>query len=390
MRISCPDATGLGVDLMRVLLDFGLRIIRADISTDGTWCFLVLVVTLSSGVPPRWNLLKSRLQEICPADSEALRNLVRTTSRELQQPFTVHVSGYDRQGMLHALTHSLWEADTSVFKAHVTTDAAGEALDVFWLYDNRNELPQPHRVLEICDRIKGALGPDVKCLVQAAPRTGDPYDSFEGSGHILPRLPCKDALSSRNLRAIVERKAENSGSGTGSGYGSSNDLSASDEPAPLYSPLSPFSAAATADVAVDVDNTTSSSYTMITLRCQDRKGLLYDLFLKLKEVDVRVAYGRVAVDPAEGTSTVELFVQDVGGGRITDEELLRELTGRLRTAAALPVRIEVHDVMSGAATELTVAAPVDAGHRGRPRVTFDVTQGLSSAGVGVYSADGEA
>lgn len=35
VRISCPDATGLGVDLTRVLLDFGLRILRGDISTDG-------------------------------------------------------------------------------------------------------------------------------------------------------------------------------------------------------------------------------------------------------------------------------------------------------------------------------------------------------------------
>ena len=31
----------------------------------------------------------------------------------------------------------------------------------------------------------------------------------------------------------------------------------------------------------------------------------------------------------------------------------------------------------------------DSGGRGRPRVTFDVTQGLSAAGVGVFMADGE-
>lgn len=49
VRISCPDATGLGVDLSRVLLDFGLRILRGDISTDGKWCFLIFRVQLSSG-----------------------------------------------------------------------------------------------------------------------------------------------------------------------------------------------------------------------------------------------------------------------------------------------------------------------------------------------------
>lgn len=35
-----------------------------------------------------------------------------------------------------------------------------------------------------------------------------------------------------------------------------------------------------------------------------------------------------------------------------------------------------------------VTANIDSGGRGRPRVTFDVTQGLSAAGVGVFMADG--
>lgn len=44
VRISCPDATGLGCDIARMLLDFGLRILTGDLSTDGTWCYLVFVV----------------------------------------------------------------------------------------------------------------------------------------------------------------------------------------------------------------------------------------------------------------------------------------------------------------------------------------------------------
>ena len=45
VRISCPDATGLGCDIARMLLDFGLRILTGDLSTDGTWCYLVFVVS---------------------------------------------------------------------------------------------------------------------------------------------------------------------------------------------------------------------------------------------------------------------------------------------------------------------------------------------------------
>lgn len=53
VRISCPDATGLGVDITRVLLDFGLRVLAGDISTDGKWCFLVFKAQLSPGACER-------------------------------------------------------------------------------------------------------------------------------------------------------------------------------------------------------------------------------------------------------------------------------------------------------------------------------------------------
>ena len=61
----------------------------------------------------------------------------------------------------------------------------------------------------------------------------------------------------------------------------------------------------------------------------------------------------------------------------------------MRTAVALPLRIDLRDAFDTACTELTVTAALDSGGRGRPRVTFDVTQGLSVAGVGVFMADGE-
>ncbi len=43
------------------------------------------------------------------------------------------------------LMHTLWEADVTVFKAHITTNPASDVLDMFWIYDNRHELPDHHR-----------------------------------------------------------------------------------------------------------------------------------------------------------------------------------------------------------------------------------------------------
>ena len=466
VRINCPDATGLGVDVFRVLLDFGLRILHADVTTDGTWCLLVLVVSLSPGVPPRWQLLHARLKEVCPSDTDALRLLCPSTPKK-RSLYALHVSGYDRQGMLHALTHALWEADTSTVKVHVTTAPSGEVRDTFWLYDNREELPQAHRVLEICDRVKGALGPDVVCVIEAAPSNPvvdneidpltmappgfSPFKPTWGSaGPSLHRMSCKDTASSSNLRAIVGKRKENNGNGGGGGGGgaaSSFGDALTTTSSPTSSPGGSIDGGSSdsgsepkrtphhhhhrnggskprssqqelihstamssgggggggggssisngvvisrllpSDVAVEIDNGVSSSYTLITLRCKDRKGLLYDILLKLKEVALRVAFGRLDVDPSTGDCTADLYVQDSEYGRVEDAELVDELTQRLREAVALPVRIAVHDVMQGTATEITVAANVDVGGRGRPRVTYDVTQGLCAAGLGVACAD---
>jgi hypothetical protein len=48
VRISCPDATGLGVDIARTMLDFGLKELQGDVSTDGKWAFLIFQVRHAS------------------------------------------------------------------------------------------------------------------------------------------------------------------------------------------------------------------------------------------------------------------------------------------------------------------------------------------------------
>ena len=54
VRISCPDATGLGCDFARLLLDFGLRIL------DGA---PPSCVALTPGVPRPWRGPLTRRQD---------------------------------------------------------------------------------------------------------------------------------------------------------------------------------------------------------------------------------------------------------------------------------------------------------------------------------------
>ena len=50
------------------------------------------------------------------------------------------------------LMHVLWEADVSVFKAHITTGPSDKVLDLFWIYDNKKELPENHRLASCAQR----------------------------------------------------------------------------------------------------------------------------------------------------------------------------------------------------------------------------------------------
>ncbi|KAG9160490.1 hypothetical protein Leryth_008877 [Lithospermum erythrorhizon] len=48
ITVNCPDKTGLGCDLCRILLFFSLSIVRVDVSTDGKWCYIVFWVAEDS------------------------------------------------------------------------------------------------------------------------------------------------------------------------------------------------------------------------------------------------------------------------------------------------------------------------------------------------------
>ncbi|KAJ0818294.1 putative ACT domain-containing protein ACR1-12 [Helianthus annuus] len=102
ITINCPDKTGLGCDLCRTILFFGLSIVRGDVSTDGKWCYIVFWVMGKKGTI--WSLLKKRLLEACPSVLSA--NTLMFYRPESQPPkpadvFLLKFCCHDRHGLLH-------------------------------------------------------------------------------------------------------------------------------------------------------------------------------------------------------------------------------------------------------------------------------------------------
>eukprot|EP00891_Asterochloris_glomerata_P008160 jgi/Astpho2/8160/e_gw1.00120.231.1_t len=329
-----------------MLLDFGLKVLHGDMTTDGRWCFLIFkagpsawclpCVVLCPGIPAHWALLKARLEKICPS-GQAATSLWRWTSDrvEVQHPFLLQVTSYDRAGVLHDLMHTLWESNVAVFKAHITTGPSNKVLDLFWLYDNKGKAAPP----------SGSLAPCSHCQ-QRARRVWGARGCAGGQECRRVHLPALFCAGCARWSRVPEWCA----------------LGREPERCPngIRSPLQ-----------ITIDNSTTAAYSLVGIVCLDRKGLAFDLMRTLKDMNVRVAFG--SINTRARSCEADLFVQEPA---CRDSQ--QELKDRIRQAVALPVRIAIKDVYDETCTELLVTANLDSGGRGRPRVTYDVTAALNA------------
>ncbi|GJP42724.1 hypothetical protein CLOM_g2261, partial [Closterium sp. NIES-68] len=213
ITVNCPDKVGLGCDLTRIMFEFGLNVVKGDLSTDGRWCFLVfwVVPRTRSNKPIKWSLLKHRLLAACPssepvffsrpshsspasssssssssssAHSYGLPSYGITSSSSYRpsssssalavslgggggggggvnkaaaRVFLLQVQASDRCGLLNDMTQLLWELELTIHRVNVSTSPDGQAIDFFFVTDNRKELPGKHRSDQIIERVRDAL-----------------------------------------------------------------------------------------------------------------------------------------------------------------------------------------------------------------------------------------
>ncbi|MED6211990.1 ACT domain-containing protein acr10 [Stylosanthes scabra] len=348
ITVNCPDKTGLGSDLCRIILFFGLSIVRGDVSTDGKWCYIVLWVV--GREKTRWSLLKKRLIAACPSCSSA--SGISYYRSELNQPpkppdvFLLKFSCHDRRGLLHDVTEVLCELELTIKKVKVSTTPDGKVMDLFFITDTRELLHTKNRrddtIQQLTDTLKDALisieielvGPEIAACSQAS--------SF------LPTAITEDIFD-------LESHAPDQ-----SGIFTSDSIS------------------------IVMDNLLSPSHTLVQIVCQDHKGLLYDIMRTLKDYNIQISYGRFMTKP-RGKCELDLFIMQADGKKIVDSSKQKSLSARLRTELLRPLRVTV--VSRGPDTELLVANPVELSNKGRPLVFHDITLALKMLGICIFSAE---
>ncbi|KAJ4971414.1 hypothetical protein NE237_004513 [Protea cynaroides] len=347
ITVNCPDKTGLGCDLCRLILFFGLSIVRGDVSTDGKWCYIVFWVV---GKPTtRWDLLKRRLVGVCPSCiSGSVIHYYRSQLQPQKPPdfFLLKLCCFDRRGLLHDVTEVLCELELIIRKVKVSTTPDERVMDLFFITDTRELLHTKKRKEDTCDRLRGVMGDAmISCEIELA---GPEIATCSQGSSFLP-----GAATEEMFRLELPEEHSN---------GSPNAN----------------------NVSVTMDNSLSPSHTLVQVHCQDHKGLLYDIMRTLKDYNIQISYGRFFLRE-RGQCEVDLFTMQADGKKIVDPSKQNALKSRLGMEVYRPLRVAV--VSRGPDTELLVANPVELSGKGRPLVFYDITLALTILDTCIFSAE---
>ncbi|KAB5538837.1 hypothetical protein DKX38_016370 [Salix brachista] len=336
ITVNCPDKSGLGCDLCRIILEFGLHITRAGYQKLN-----------GSSAAPSVYLLK-----FCCVD---------------------------RKGLLHDVTELLTELEFTIQRLKVMTTPDGKVVDLFFITDGSTNLdpPPPNpAVLHCLSQSLGRLSL-FRELLHTKKRRDDTCgylcDVFrEYCIGCELQLAGPECDNQRNFSSLLNLAvAEELFSCELSGKESCMQALRTATPSPEKA-------------IVTVDNLLSPAHTLLQIQCVDQKGLFYDILRTSKDLNIQVAYGRFS-SSIKGYRNMDLFFQQRDGKKILDPKLLESFCSRLKEEMLHPLRVIITN--RGPDTELLVANPVELCGKGRPRVFYDVTLALKKLGICIFSAE---
>ncbi|KAL6126608.1 hypothetical protein ACLB2K_074655 [Fragaria x ananassa] len=202
VTVNCPDEPGLGCDLCRIVLQFGLCISKGDFTTDGRWCYIVLwVVPNESSMKVDWESLKERLLSACPSSCFYKVYLNIQTSAPSPSPvYLLKFWCFDQRGSLHDVTKVLCELEILIQRVKVMPTPDGRVLDLFFITDCLDLLHHKKgEIISIAEELFSYLPTDDKASSKALSpssatlkNTSITVDDTLSPVHTLLKIQCVD------------------------------------------------------------------------------------------------------------------------------------------------------------------------------------------------------
>ncbi|KAI3976205.1 hypothetical protein MKX01_019151 [Papaver californicum] len=203
----------------------------------------------------------------------------------------------DRKGLLHDVTHVLFDLELTIPRVKVMTTPDDKVMDLFFITDTL-ELSHTKKIGdETCERLNAVLGDScISCELQLA---GPEYEALQNEAYALSAAESQELFSCE----LSEKETHT--------HALSPDLTKLKQ------------------ATVKIYNSFSPVHTLFQIRCVDQKGLLYDIMKTSKDCDVHISYGRYS-SSVKGYHDIELFTVHKDGGKINDPEKQNALCSRLK------------------------------------------------------------
>ncbi|KAL5715000.1 hypothetical protein ACHQM5_016890 [Ranunculus cassubicifolius] len=195
ISVSCLDKIGLGCDLSREILSFGLPIVQGDFVTDGEWCYLKFWVFGKKTT--RWESLKKTLIKLCPARSTF--SWIYHVNQDVQQlpktpdVFLMKVRAFHRHSLELDVAEVISTLNLVIKGGKASTEPDGKVVNLY-LTDTRELLHTEERQEEARDRLKDYLG-DVMISCEIEPVSSEITSCSTGSSFLVPPSMSEDIFS---------------------------------------------------------------------------------------------------------------------------------------------------------------------------------------------------
>ncbi|MCD7452341.1 hypothetical protein HAX54_016269 [Datura stramonium] len=367
VKIDSVNKQGLLLELVQVLTDMNLIILKGYISSDAGWFMDVFHVKDELGNKVTDQMVVNYIQQAIGENREGIQKS-KTGSRKIYkcesppEPTAIEMTGRDRPGLFSEISAALADLHCNVVEAHAWSHNArlacvayiSEASTDTPIIDHNRLTAIEHHLTTVLRATTVARSTNEENVKQQEVKTAYGLNIPEGEGTVTDverrlhqlMLSVRDFESPSSKQPVVSPRS----------IGSPRLSDSSDKEEKMLS--------------VCIDNCDEKGYSIVSIQCKDRRRLMFDTVCTL--TDMQYVIFHASVDSHGGYAFQEYFIRHVDGYAMCTE------SEKERVIKCLEAAIE-RRVCEGIRLELSA--------NNRVGLLSDITRVLRENGLTVVRAD---
>ncbi|XVF48339.1 hypothetical protein PTKIN_Ptkin03bG0182200 [Pterospermum kingtungense] len=307
IKVDSVNKQGILLEVVQVLTNINLTIVKSYISSDAGWFMDVFHVKDEHGNKLKDQKLINYIQQAIGTIRE-IENIAKVCSNDVvnnaEQPSehtAIEMSGTDRPGLFSEISAALADLHCNIVEAHAWSHNARLAC-VAYISDQSTDTPidDPHRLATIEDHLTTVLRATSGTPISSGSETASPQE-----------VKTAEFLEGTNMTDVERRLHQLM-------------LSVGDFDMPPLEPMSPSSSPSREGddeegrkTMVSIENLHDKWYSIVSIECKDRPRLMFDTVCTL--TDMQYVIFHASISSHGGRSFQEYFIRHVDGCTLSTE-----------------------------------------------------------------------